>query len=66
MPSHFFTGQIDDVQVYSRALSYGEVASLAGDTAPFSEPFDLDVDGDVDFLDIATMNLEWDDKLFWP
>jgi hypothetical protein len=38
-PSHFFTGQIDDVHLYSRALSQAEIAWLAGVTNPFDKPF---------------------------
>jgi hypothetical protein len=38
-PSNFFTGQIDDVHLYSRALSQAEIAWLAGVTNPFDKPF---------------------------
>lgn len=38
-PSHFFTGQIDDVHIYSRALSQAEIAWLAGVINPFDKPF---------------------------
>ena len=38
-PSYFFTGQIDDVHLYSRALSQAEIAWLAGVTNPFDKPF---------------------------
>ena len=38
-PSHFFTGQIDDVRIYNRALSLDEIAWLAGATKPFDKPF---------------------------
>ncbi|MCH7557578.1 MAG: discoidin domain-containing protein [Planctomycetes bacterium] len=34
-----FTGQIDDVRIYDNALSYAEVANLAGRTEPFDKPF---------------------------
>jgi hypothetical protein len=37
--SRTFTGRIDDVRFYNRALSGEEIASLAGRTAPFSKPF---------------------------
>ncbi len=36
-PSHFFFGEIDEVYVYNRALSQGEVAWLAGRTNPFDK-----------------------------
>jgi hypothetical protein len=39
VPSYFFTGQIDDVHLYSRALSQAEIAWLAGVTNPFDKPF---------------------------
>ncbi|MCP4453520.1 MAG: LamG domain-containing protein [Planctomycetes bacterium] len=38
-PSHFFTGQIDEVRVYDRALSAGEALWLAGVTDPIDKPF---------------------------
>jgi hypothetical protein len=38
-PSHFFTGQIDELRIYNRVLSQAEVAGLAGKTAPFAKPF---------------------------
>lgn len=34
-----FTGMIDDVRFYNRALSQEEIASLAGRTEPFPKPF---------------------------
>ncbi|UCE48260.1 MAG: LamG domain-containing protein, partial [Phycisphaerales bacterium] len=37
-PSHFFTGQIDDVHIYNRALSHAEIAGLAGRIQPFDAP----------------------------
>ena len=37
--SHFFTGQIDEVRIYRRALSAGEVLGLAGKTEPIHKPF---------------------------
>lgn len=48
--SHWFTGQLDDVSLWSRALSPGEVAELAGGTNPLdlgmTMPEDPDSDGD--------------------
>jgi len=38
-PSHFFTGEIDEVHIYNRALSQAEVAWLAGKTEPIVKPF---------------------------
>ena len=36
---NFFPGALDDVRVYDRALSDGEIASLAGRTVPIHKPF---------------------------
>jgi hypothetical protein len=36
---YWFTGALDDVRIYSRALSYGEVVGLVGRTAPLYKPF---------------------------
>jgi len=64
--SRYFPGAIDDVYLFSRALTYGEVAGLAGRTDPFSESFDLNVDGSVDFGDYATLSDAWLDEQLWP
>lgn len=37
--SRFFPGAIDDVRLYNRVLSAGELAALAGLTMPFDKPF---------------------------
>ena len=34
-----FSGLIDDVRVYNRALSEAEILWLAGQTAPVAKPF---------------------------
>ncbi|MCF7975484.1 MAG: discoidin domain-containing protein [Phycisphaerae bacterium] len=39
-PSHWFTGQIDEVRIYSRALSAGEALGLAGKTQSIYKPFE--------------------------
>lgn len=64
--TRYFPGAFDDVYLYSRALTYGEVAGLAGRTDPFSESFDLNVDGAVDFSDYATLCGAWLDEQLWP
>jgi hypothetical protein len=38
-PSDEYEGMVDDVRFYNYALSYGEVAWLAGRTEPFDKPF---------------------------
>jgi len=35
----WYSGLIDEVRIYERALTAGEVASLAGCTVPFDNPF---------------------------
>jgi len=35
----FFTGLIDEVVIYDRALTGGELLWLAGGTQPFDKPF---------------------------
>ena len=35
----YFNGTIDEARIYDRALSYGEIAWLAGRTEPFDKPF---------------------------
>ncbi len=37
--TNYFPGSVDEVQIYSRALSDAEIAGLAGVTKPFDEPF---------------------------
>jgi len=64
--TRYFPGAIDDVYLYSRALTYGEVAGLAGRTDLFSESFDLNVDGAVNFKDFAVLTDSWLEELLWP
>ncbi|UCG47058.1 MAG: LamG domain-containing protein, partial [Phycisphaerales bacterium] len=73
-----FYGQIDELRVYSRALSHGEVASLAGYTSGtvLSQPVfallstlsdtDLNDDEVIDFKDFALLANTWLDELLWP
>ena len=61
-----YDGLIDDVRIYSRALPGEQILWLAGITAPFSEPFDLNVDGVVDFRDYAILADAWLDTVLWP
>ena len=62
----WFNGLMDDVRIYSHALSVAEIASLRGITSPYSESFDLNVDGAVNFKDFAALADEWLDELLWP
>jgi hypothetical protein len=38
-PASYFTGAVDDVRIYDRALTDAEVAGLAGRTTAFDKPF---------------------------
>jgi hypothetical protein len=73
-----FTGQIDDVRIYSRALSQGELANLAGLAAGATlhqplqallstvEDADLQDDEKIDFKDYALLVDSWLDEQLWP
>ena len=43
-----------------------ELLGLAGRTAPFSDPFDLNVDAVVDLKDFSVLASQWLDELLWP
>jgi hypothetical protein len=62
----YYTGRLDDFRIYNRNLSAGEVASLAGKTAAFSEAYDLNVDGSINFKDFAKLAQGWLEELLWP
>jgi hypothetical protein len=62
----FLTGLVDDARIYDRVLSPEEIVWLAGITAPFSKPFDLNVDGAVNFKDFAVLADSWLEELLWP
>ncbi|HUV65784.1 MAG TPA: LamG domain-containing protein [Sedimentisphaerales bacterium] len=70
-----FTGQIDDLRIYSRVLSQGELASLAGvsEGATLRQPLlptaavvDLDGDERIDFKDFALLANQWLTEQLWP
>jgi hypothetical protein len=63
---NWLAGKIDDVRVYSRALSGAEIAWLAGYTSPLSIPADLRQDGKIDFKDFAVLADSWLEELLWP
>jgi hypothetical protein len=73
----YLSGRLDDFRIYSRALSQGEVAYLAGKTAPFTQPLyllltpqnadiDLNSDGSIDLRDYAGLADVWLETLLWP
>jgi hypothetical protein len=61
-----YNGALDEVRLYNRALSSGEVAYLAGRTEAFSAAFDLNADDMIDFLDVAILGDTWLDESLWP
>jgi hypothetical protein len=72
-----FPGLVDEVRVYNRALSQGEVAYLAGKTTAFQQRLDLLLtprdpainlynDGVIDLKDYAVIADTWLDELLWP
>jgi hypothetical protein len=73
----FYDGLLDDVRIYSRALSQDEVASLAGKTAEFTQPLyllltppnpgiNLYKDGTIDLRDYAVLASKWLEEVLWP
>jgi len=75
--SNPFNGALDEVRLYNRSLSQGEVASLAGKTTAFDQelylllrPHDanIDVNGDgvIDFVDYTGLIDTWLDEQLWP
>jgi len=73
-----FTGRIDDVRIYSRVLSRGEIANLAGMSVGtvvqqplqtfLSTTADIDLQDDekIDLKDFAVLADAWLDELLWP
>jgi len=75
--AEFWDGLVDDVRIYSRALSQGEVASLAGKTAAFAQPLhllltppepniNLHDDDTIDLKDYALLADMFLDEVLWP
>ena len=74
----YFDGDLDDVRIYERALSHGEIVNLAGVPVGgtlrqplqplLSTAADVDLydDGTVDFKDFAVLMASWLDELLWP
>ena len=57
----FFNGEIDNLRIYSSALSSGEIFYLAG-----GSPVDLNDDMKIDFKDYALLANQWLDEQLWP
>jgi hypothetical protein len=73
----YYTGLIDDIRIYSRALSHGEIAQIAGKAMPFNQPLDglltqsvpainMYPDGVIDLKDYAFLAEVWLETLLWP
>jgi len=77
-PAWKFTGDMDDLRVYTRALPHGEIANLAGKavgevvTQPLlgllstASDSDLVDDEKIDFKDYAALIDSWLDEQLWP
>jgi hypothetical protein len=74
---NYFDGLIDDLRVYNRALSQGEVGYLAGQTTTYTQPLyllltpqnpDINLydDGTIDFKDYDGLADVWGDEQLWP
>ncbi len=72
-----FNGALDEIRLYNRPLSQGEIAQLAGRTGTFTQPLylllapqdaaiDMNDDGTIDFKDYASLADIWLDVLLWP
>jgi regulation of enolase protein 1 (concanavalin A-like superfamily) len=62
----YIAGSIDDLRIYSRVLSEGEIGWLAGKVEPSGKPSDLNADGAIDFKDYAILAGMWLDEALWP
>jgi len=74
---NWFSGQTDEVRVYSRALSQAEIGSLAGKTAPYTQDLyvlltpqdpaiDMNSDGTINLKDYALLADTFLDEVLWP
>jgi len=65
-----WNGLIDELRIYNRALSHGEIVSLAGESSvlqPLPRPeIDLHKDGKVNLKDYAVLANSWLETILWP
>jgi len=72
-----FNGALDEVRIYDRPLTQGEVGYLAGKTATYTQPLslllnpkdaaiDMNADNAIDLKDFAVFGDVWLDELLWP
>jgi hypothetical protein len=75
--TNMFTGLVDEVNIYNKALSQAEVAWLAGKTTAFTQAvgllvnpqdpkMDLSSDGQINFKDFAVLIDRWLEEKLWP
>jgi len=66
----FMTGELDDVQIYDKALTVGEVIWIASEGGPTPDSMkvdtDLSLDNFVNLKDYAVLADAWLDEQFWP
>jgi hypothetical protein len=68
--SNDYHGKIDTVHIFDRALSHGEIVTLADKASvvqPITTDADINEDGTVDFVDVARISIIWaDEPILWP
>jgi hypothetical protein len=66
----FYTGELDDLRIYDKALTLGEVVYLAleGGATPDELKYraDLNLDNVVDLEDYAILSDKWLETILWP
>jgi hypothetical protein len=63
---NYWPGRVDEVRIYSRALSDAQIAWLAGYTSVLSIPADLHQDNAINFKDFAVLADSWLEQVLWP
>ena len=63
---NYWPGRVDEVRIYSRALSDAQIAWLAGHTSMLSIPADLHQDNVINFKDLAVLADSWLEEILWP
>ena len=72
-----FNGALDELRIYDRGLTQGQVAWLAGRATAYTQPLylllvppdpamDMDTDGMIDLKDYAVLVDMWLDEILWP
>jgi hypothetical protein len=72
-----FNGTLDEIRIYDRPLTQGEVGYLAGKTATYTQPLsllldpkdaaiDMHADDTIDLKDFAVLVDAWLEELLWP